>query len=118
MGGRWGGYNTLPRVSPVWGGVSSLSPYSRKGLVLARLWAEVVPDPTGGGAIMGGSPIGVGTGAKGCIPTIGETEVRGTPGAIGETETMGAAKGAAVGPGCPSAITGLTRSWLRVREAA
>lgn len=78
--------------------------YSKKGLVLAMAEAEVLlgPMPAGGrfcgGKPMAGRPIG-GTAPKGCTPTIGETEAKGIPGAMGDTETIGAVVGKAGGAG-------------------
>lgn len=71
----------------------------------------------GGGSPIAGRPMG-GTAPKGCTPTIGETEAKGIPGAMGDTETMGAVAGKAGGAGWDRGRTGLTRNWLSERGVA
>lgn len=82
------------------------------------------------GKLIGGTPGGTAVAgrplipATGCIPTTGDTLAIGIPGANGDTDTMGETElnGIAAGAcpagvtGCPIDITGLARSWFKVRD--
>lgn len=76
---------------------------------------------TPGGTTAAGRPL---TPATGCIPTTGDTLAIGIPGGNGDTDTMGETElyGIAAGAcpagvtGCPIDITGLARSWFKVRD--